>query len=400
MEREHHLVSQGIRRPRSPQGQRAVGAPRRTGHPPDSRPTRWARLAAFLVTVARAGASIALATVLFWSYSEPIGELAFRWWHEPDYLHGMFVPALAAYLIWSRRPRADRRFGKPSAAGLAMLIVGGSMRLAAVYYRFDLLESLSLIPTLAGLVLLVGGRSMFRWTWPGVAFLVFMVPLPGFLAGVMSQPLQRIGTLAGTFLLQAAGISAMARGNVILLRNVELGVVEACSGLRMLMLFVAVSSFAALLIRRSAWYRAFVMASAVPIAVAANVLRITVTGILYENASHSLADALYHDLAGCLMMPFAVAALSVEIVLLDHLFWEPRDETERRITLARALVATAPEGQSSANGRTVGQPEHSPPSNDPAEAERPALTPSHTAEPLSPPHGSYAANPLPEAHRR
>jgi exosortase len=281
----------------------------------------------------------ALAAALVWAYTEPMGQLAFRWWNEPDYLHGMFVPPLALYLLWSRRPSEKPLAGEPSVLGVVLLALAGLMRLAAAFYRFELLDPLSLLPCLAGLVLMLGGKTMLRWTAPALAFLVFMVPLPGFLAGLMSQPLQRLGTIAGTFLLQTLGISAMARGNVILLRSVELGIVEACSGLRMLMLFVAVSSFAALVIRRPIWQRVVVLASSIPIALTANVLRITLTGVLHETARHGLAAAVYHDLAGCIMMPFVVAALTAEVAILDRLFKRAPIDPDRRNALARALVA-------------------------------------------------------------
>src|SRR5436305_1327663 len=80
----------------------------------------------------------------------------------------------------------------------------------------------------------------------------------------------------------AAHAPALAEGNVIQLNEIELGIVEACSGLRMLVVFFALSTAVALLIRKPLWEKTLIAFSAIPIALASNILRITVTGIVYE----------------------------------------------------------------------------------------------------------------------
>src|SRR5215813_959038 len=109
-----------------------------------------------------------------------------------------------------------------------------------------------------------------------------MIPLPHSLAHALSGPMQSFATVSSTFFLQVLGRPALAEGNVILLNDVELGIVEACSGLRMLMVFFALSTAVAMLIRKPLWEKLLIAGSAVPIALASNVLRITITGICYE----------------------------------------------------------------------------------------------------------------------
>jgi len=157
-------------------------------------------------------------------------------------------------------------------------------------------------------------------------FLVFMVPIPGFIAGVLSHPLQRVGTIASTYLIETFGIYAEAEGNVILLAEAQLGVDEVCSGLRMLMLFFTVCAGAAFLMRRSAIETIIILLSAIPIGVMANVARITVTAVLYETAYPGLAEAMYHDVPGWFMIPLAVVLLWTEVILLDRVFLKPTGE--------------------------------------------------------------------------
>ena len=62
---------------------------------------------------------------------------------------------------------------------------------------------------------------------------------------------------------------------------------------------------------------------AIPVALATNVLRITVTGILFETvADHRVAMIVYHDLAGWLMMPLALVLMWLELKIFSRLFVE------------------------------------------------------------------------------
>jgi len=105
---------------------------------------------------------------------------------------------------------------------------------------------------------------------------------------------------------------------VILLTDTKLGVVEACNGLSMLITFFALSTAVAIVAKRSVLEKVVIVLSALPIAVLANVARITVTGILFEAAQGDLARAVFHDLAGWLMMPLALAMLFVELIVLGR----------------------------------------------------------------------------------
>jgi exosortase len=147
-----------------------------------------------------------------------------------------------------------------------------------------------------------------------------MVPLPFRVEGALSYPLQRVATKASTYALQTLGFPALAEGNVILLEDVEIGVVEACSGLSMLFTFFAMATGVVLVIRTPWLDKILIVASAIPIALLMNVIRITATGVLHETVGSRLANLVFHDLAGWLMMPMAVGVLWLELALLARLF--------------------------------------------------------------------------------
>jgi exosortase len=274
---------------------------------------------------------------LVWAYWTTLTGLAQEWKNNDQYSHGFLVPFFAAFLLWQRRGRLDAASLRPNPwVGVSLLALGIGMRLVGVYYFYMWLDPLSLLPCLMGLCWLLGGRAAWRWSWSAILFLSFMIPLPYRFASSLSGPLQRVGTEASTFIMQVLGLPAISEGTVIWLQDAPINIVEACSGLRMLMVFVALSTAMALVARRPLLDRAILVLSAFPIAIISNVIRITTTGILHQLVSGEAANAFFHDFAGWLMMPLALTMLAIELKVLKHLFIEPAPQ-ERRPQAAPAL---------------------------------------------------------------
>jgi exosortase len=271
------------------------------------------------------GLALAGAAAAAWAYWPVLTLMAERWATDPQFSHGWIVPVIAAYLLWDRRallagPRGPAWSGLLlTAAGLAVWAVG------AVFY-VPWFEAASFPLTLLGLVACWGGRVGVRWAWPAAVFLLFMAPLPYQLQTSLGGQLQRLGTVATTYGLQTLGIPAVPEGNVVVLENgARLGVVEACSGLGMMMTFFALTTAAAILVRVEVWKRVVVALSAVPIAVTANVLRLVATGMLADASQDRAAAVVFHDAAGYLMMPVAAAMIALEFWVLNRLVVERPD---------------------------------------------------------------------------
>lgn len=270
--------------------------------------------------------SLAVLAAVAYSYAGIFELLAHTWWTEADYSHGFLVPVFSAYLLWHRRSLLPT--GRASGAwwGLVLIAVAGAMRWGSTYFFYPLLAPVSLLPCLLGVALLAGGVAAAKWSWPAILFLIFMIPLPGALAGLLSNPLQTLATNASTWLLQTLGMPAIARGNVILLAKNEIGVVDACSGLRMLMLFTAITVGASFVIDRPLWEKVLISLSAMAIGLVVNILRITVTAFAYEYVGKKLGDLIFHDLAGWLMMPAATLLLMLELFVLSKILVAPPGE--------------------------------------------------------------------------
>lgn len=294
----------------------------------------------------------AAVVALSWACWPTLCVLASRWHSDPQYSHGYLVPLFAIALLWLRREQVAWDTFRPAWWGLLLLAGGLGLHFAGTFFYFDWLAGFALLPCVAGLFVLAGGRAGLRWCWPAVAFLLFMVPLPHQAEVALAQPLQRIATKTSTYALQTLGFAAFAEGNVIRMGQVRIGVVEACSGLSMMVIFFALATAVVLLVRRPWYEKTVILVSAIPIAVIANVIRITVTGVLHKTAGRELADIVFHDLAGWLMMPLALGLLWVELRLLRWVLISRSAEVTTTVPVARRRAAPAVSGAPRQPGQT------------------------------------------------
>jgi exosortase len=238
-------------------------------------------------------------------------------------------------LLWMRRAWRGSGEQTPSTWGLAFIALGAVMQVAGGYVHFDTMEGLALLPYLCGIAVLLGGWRYLRWAWPSIAFLFFMIPLPWRVETALGPPLQFLATTASTYLLQTFGLMAFAEGNVIQLNESQIGVVEACSGLSMLITFIALSTAAAIVVNRPLLDRLVVIASSVPVALVANILRITVAAFLYDRYGHKVGSTFYHDVAGWVMIPLALLLYWFVLWILSHLLIDTKHEGRGRVDLVR-----------------------------------------------------------------
>jgi exosortase len=282
----------------------------------------------------RAGAWAGVVLAFAWAYWPTLQGLAETWSKDPNYSQGFLVPLIALAILW-HRGRAEGRGGTWSGPlGFGALLLATALRLAGAYFYLTPLDHLSLLLVLAGVCLMLGGRPWLGRAWPAIAFLLFMVPLPRSLGGTqLIAGLQQMATASSTFILQTLGVTAQREGNVIILKNSELGIVEACSGLRMLMVFCALATATAILLPYGWKRRTILVVSAIPLALVCNLVRITAAGIAGDALGKETGHFVFHDLAGWLMVPLAFALLGAELFLLSRLF---RPETEETSSLQLA----------------------------------------------------------------
>ena len=265
------------------------------------------------------GAVAALLVAFVWSYWPTLVATVATWRREADYSHGFFVGPLALYFLWIRRDLWPEATGG-AWWGLLLILSSVAMRWAAARYYLDQLDPWSIIVWLAGVVALIGGGSLLRWATPSILFLWFMFPLPFRAETMLSVPLRQAGTAASCWILQMLGQPALSEKYTILLGDQQLDVEQACAGLRIFMGVFALAFTYVVVVRRAWWEQLAVLASVIPIALAANVARIVATGLLYQYASGEAARRFSHDMAGWMMILLAAAMFAGELWYLERLY--------------------------------------------------------------------------------
>jgi exosortase len=263
-----------------------------------------------------------LVAVLAWVYWPSILAMVHRWSSDPRYTHGFLVPVFSAWLLWERRGRLDPGRSGPNWLGVPCVLAAVGLKFAGSYYYLQWFDMISLVISSVAVAMLLGGVPALRWAWPSITFLVFMIPLPYRAEVALGAPLQSLASAASAYALQACGVCATLEGNVIVLDDAKINVAESCNGMGMTYMFLAFSAGVALVLRLPALDRLLIVVGAIPTALLANLARITATGLLHVSLGGVVADAVYHDLAGWLMMPIALLAIALELRLLSLLFVE------------------------------------------------------------------------------
>jgi exosortase len=263
------------------------------------------------------GLLIALLILAYWDTFGLVSSA----WSDPLYSHGYIVPIFAIALMWMRWqpfrpvPAVERWIG------LAILVVSLLVRLFGIYMTMNPLDQITFMGAIFGVFMLVGGFHTIRWAGPALGFLIFMFPLPSVLEHNVLWRLQTLASVGSTFVLQTLGVAAFREGNLISIPGSALNIADACSGLRMLTIFGALAVAMIFLIERPWWDKFLILLSAVPIALVVNIIRITVTGLLYVavGPENHFAQKIGHDWAGYFMMPLAMGFLWAELQILERL---------------------------------------------------------------------------------
>jgi exosortase len=260
-----------------------------------------------------------LALVVLWTYQTTLEKAAYRWMNDVQYSHGWLIPLFSIFLLYHRRHMLEGETLEPSWWGLPFLGLALALRWTETFLYWNGLDPISLIPMYLGLVLVVGGWPAFRWSWPAIGFLIFMVPLPYVLHTGLSAQLQGVSTAMSTFALQTFGLPAVAEGTVIRINDAPINVAEACSGLGMIVTFVALSVAAVLLISSPWWVKAGLLLGAIPVSLICNMVRISVVGAFkYAGYDYKTVETI-HDVMGYVMIILGCGIIFVELYVLDRI---------------------------------------------------------------------------------
>jgi exosortase len=237
---------------------------------------------------------IILSGVTLWLYWSILMHLVGQWWHDPNFSHGFLVPLFSGYVIWQQRDTLARLRLRPAWAGLVIIAAAMCTLVVGQLGAELFLSRTSLLILLAGLIILFCGWSCFRALSFPWAFLILMIPIPAIVFNQITFPLQLLASRVSSVILPIMGVPVLREGNVINLPAMPLEVAEACSGIRSLMTLVAIAIVYGYLMEKRIWVRWVLALASVPIAVAANSVRIIGTGLLVQYWDPDKAEGYFH----------------------------------------------------------------------------------------------------------
>jgi exosortase len=249
------------------------------------------------------GSLLLLVTVVvFWALLRSQFEFAIRF--PSDWGHTLIVPLLSGWLVMRDRAtlEAMQPF-KPSWVGLLAAVAGLSFYLVSLvgpswftvhHNARQLGFGLYLFGTA---LLLFGWRPMRVLFFPLAYLVIFGFTYTDRIIGYFTQQLQDISAYGGYVMLVVIGLDVEIQGNTIYVGEGALNIAEACSGMRMLVAFMALGTLMAYIGLKAWWQRALLIALGVPVAVFVNMLRVATLGIL-SLWDTGLAGGQFHAFVG------------------------------------------------------------------------------------------------------
>jgi exosortase len=237
--------------------------------------------------------------------------LIHQWSTDSNFSHGFIVPIFCGIVAWLKRkelaelPLAPSNFGlAPIAMAMVLLTIGN--------FGAELFTArVSFVFLVGGLVIFLLGWRHFRALLFVLLCLFLMIPIPAIIFNQITLPLQTLAASVAASVLELIGTPVLREGNVIQLASMPLEVAEACSGIRSLLSLGTLAIVFGYFLEPVVWKRVVLAASAVPIAVGANAIRIVGTGLAVQYWDAEKALGFFHEFSGWLIFLFAFGALMV-----------------------------------------------------------------------------------------
>lgn len=287
---------------------------------------------------------VIIGTLFYCLFNKEIGGIVNQWLTDPGWSHGFLIPLFSLYFLNQSRQEILNIRTKPNYLGL-LLLVG-----VILFYVFNTVtpagygyfRQISAVGALGAVVLFLGGWVLLKYTWLPITYLIFAIPLPDEILRSATIPMRLWAATASTAVLNLIPkMDAIANGVVIDIiykgKALEppLDVAEACSGMRLLMTFFALGVAMAYLHYRPAWQRIVLLASTIPIAILCNIIRVTITGLIYLFCDPQYAQGIYHDLLGMAMLPIAFGLYGAIAWFMSNLFVEDDESNVSDVIVRR-----------------------------------------------------------------
>lgn len=247
-----------------------------------------------------------------------VPEMVRDWAGHSDNNHGFLVPLIALYLIWQKKDDLLSSQIDTSKWGAVVLVAGLVLFLLSFAGGVAFPARVAMVLSLFGLLWYCLGPIWMRLLVFPVLFLLFMIPVPISVISLASMPLQLMATKLSARVIEFCSIPVYREGNMLYFVGTQLEVAEACSGVRSIMSLTMLGTIFAYMSRASWGRRVALVLAAVPIAMVANIIRISGTGLLAHFFGDRVARGFLHEFSGLVVFAFGLAALGLLSALLNR----------------------------------------------------------------------------------
>ncbi len=261
---------------------------------------------------------VVLAGSFAFLYQHVIGKLVKDWYIDDNYSHGFLIVPIALYFVWERRKKLKEAVRQPSAWGIVLVLGSMAALMAGILGSELFLTRISILGTLAGAVLFLLGWNHLKILLLPIAFLILMIPIPAIIFNQIAFPLQLLASRFGEMALLACQVPVLREGNVIHLANTSLEVAEACSGIRSLISLLTLGIVYGYFTDSRLWVRIALAIGTIPIAIAANGIRVAGTGIAAHLYGEEAAQGFFHSFSGWIIF---IAAFIMMFILYRIIAW-------------------------------------------------------------------------------
>lgn len=251
----------------------------------------------------------------FFLYAHAMETLVSDWSTDPNFSHGFLIVPIALYMVWFNKDVLVTIPCVPSNWGLGIIFMGMLLHLAGVTGAELFLMRFSMVVTLAGIIVFLLGWQLSKALMVPMVYLVIMIPIPAIIWNKIAFPLQLFAAQLSGELIQMIQIPVFREGNILHLANTSLEVVDACSGLRSLTSLIALTGVFAYLAPLTRYKKWVLFLSAIPIAVAVNVVRLTITGAMAHWIGPDTAHGFLHDMSGLIIFSMALGLVYLVFII-------------------------------------------------------------------------------------
>jgi exosortase len=257
---------------------------------------------------------ITAGTVYAWS----LPGLMMEWWTNDDYSHGLLMPFAVAYLIYEKRGAWAKLRLHGHWSGFVVIALSQAIQFVGFLGAEFFLQRTSFVLLIAGVVLFVCGWEFLKEVSFILLMILLTIPLPALIFNAVALPLQLLASRFSEIALTMLNIPIYREGNILQLPNLTLSVAEACSGIRSLMSLITLGVMISYFLSGQWWMRALMIFSTVPLAIAANVFRVAVTGVLARYYGEKASSGFFHTFSGWVVFVIAFVVLISELRILNQ----------------------------------------------------------------------------------